>query len=199
MKRLHVLCGLVALFFISTFIQGPLLQGAFATILEGETYYLACNLHADPRNDKISSVNYQIPGGMISWGTKVKILDISKKKVVFEDVEIGRKYKYEIHKRTRKVTSLDEHLGHIFTKDIKALKRKVGSLSKIDRRGIEDGKVYNGMTKEGVLIAIGYPPEFANPKPMQAKRWTYWYNRWAQFFVKFDDNGRVIQVVGHYD
>ena len=166
--------------------------------LRGQTYYLACNLHADPTNNRLYSVNYQIPGGLIPWGTKVKMLKVSKKKIEFEDVTSNIRYTYFMHKRTLKATTPLKHLTRIFIDDIDGLKQKVKKLSHIDKQGIEEGRVLEGMSKEGVLIAIGPPPEFATPNPMKSSRWHYWYNRWGQFYVQFNNKGVVEQIIGHY-
>jgi len=171
---------------------------AVSFITPGEKYYLACNLHANPSNNKLSSVNYQVPGNMLRWGTPVQILNISDKEIIFRNLDNNLKYHYYIHKRTLRATTLKRHFNRIFTPDIKALKAKVAHLSSVDKEGIEEGKVLLGMSKQGVIIAIGYPPEFATPNPMRSNRWHYWYNRWTQFYVLFGKNGKVIDIIGHY-
>ncbi len=171
---------------------------AISFITPGETYYLACNLHADPSSNRLYSVNYQIPGNLLKWGTPVQILNASEKEIIFRDMDNNLKYHYYIHKRTLRVTSLKKHFDRIFTRNINALKAEVARLSSIDKQGIEEGKVLLGMSKQGVIIAIGYPPEFATPNPMKSNRWHYWYNRWAQFYVIFGKNGKVIDITGHY-
>ncbi len=164
----------------------------------GETYYLACNLHADPSNNRLYSVNYQLPGKLLKWGTPVQILSIDSREIVFTDLDNHMKYHYYIHRRTLKATTLRKHFNRIFTRNLQALKAKVARLSYRDKEGIKEGKVLIGMSKQGVIIAIGYPPEFATPNPMHSNRWHYWYNRWAQFYVIFGKNGKVIEIKGHY-
>ena len=162
----------------------------------GRTYYLKCNLHADPRNNRLSSVNYHLPGKVLKWGTPVTIKKISKKKVKFE--ANGEIFRYEIHKRTRKITTVREHLARFLTTDLRRLKRKIRSLSRVDRKGIEDARPIVGMSKQGVLIAIGYPPEFVVHDPMAASSWQYWRNRWCKFVVVFNRYGKVKNIIGNY-
>jgi len=171
---------------------------AVSFVTPGEKYYLAYNLHADPSNNRLYSVNYQIPGNLLKWGTPVQILNISDREIVFRDLDNNLKYHYYIHRRTLRATTLKKHFNRVFTKNIKALKAKVAHLSSIDKKGIEEGKVLLGMSKQGVIIAIGYPPEFATPNPMKSNKWHYWYNRWTQFYVLFGKNGKVIDIIGHY-
>ena len=58
--------------------------------------------------------------------------------------------------------------------------------------GVRDGRVYTGMTKRGVVFALGYPPSHATPST-DANQWRYWRNRWRTFIVHFED-GRVARV-----
>jgi hypothetical protein len=60
------------------------------------------------------------------------------------------------------------------------------SLSPIDVRGIREGQVYEGMTKKGVVFAIGYPPRHANPT-LAANRWLYWKTRHNKIAIYFED------------
>jgi hypothetical protein len=162
----------------------------------GNTYYLECNLHADPNNNRLSSVNYQLAGKVLKWGTPIKIKKISKGKVEFE--ASGENFTYEIHKRTRKITTVRDHLARFLTTDLNQLKTKVGSLSSVDKKGIEDARAMVGMSKQGVLIAIGYPPEFVVTDPVAASSWQYWRNRWGKFIVAFDTHGNVKDIAGNY-
>jgi hypothetical protein len=61
-----------------------------------------------------------------------------------------------------------------------------------DRKGINDGRVLNGMTKDGVRIAWGYPARHRTPS-LEDNVWTYWRNRWVTTAVTFS-NGKVIEV-----
>ncbi len=65
-------------------------------------------------------------------------------------------------------------------------------LNEIDFQGIEQGRVFGGMTKNGVLRAIGYPPVHQTPS-LDLDRWTYWRNRARRFMVYFRD-GVVVRI-----
>ena len=189
----------LACVFILCLVLMPAHKSALADsskIEVGKTYYLKCNLHADPNNNKLSSVNYQLADKVLKWGTPIKINKISRGKVKFE--ASGEKFTYEIHKRTKKVTTVRDHLARFLTTDLKKLKTRVGSLSSVDKKGIEDARAMVGMSKQGVLIAIGYPPEFVVSDPMAASSWQYWRNRWGKFIVSFDTHGKVKDITGNY-
>lgn len=66
-------------------------------------------------------------------------------------------------------------------------------LSSIDRKGIREGKAYQGMTKEGVRIALGYPAVHGTPS-LDNNTWRYWTNRWKSMLVEFDSSGKVVKI-----
>ena len=63
-------------------------------------------------------------------------------------------------------------------------------LSEVDRKGIEAGKALPGMSKQGVMIALGYPAKHKTPS-LENNRWTYWGGRNNSYAVEFDANGKV--------
>ncbi|MCK5340612.1 MAG: hypothetical protein KAJ60_06030 [Desulfobulbaceae bacterium] len=166
--------------------------------LHNKKYYLKCNLHVDPNRHKLSSVNYQLRGYLLTWGTPVKIVEIHRNKVLLQDLDTEKEYYYEFHWRTRKATSLKTHLMRILTTDLEALKKQVSLLQQVDHDGIYKGLVLKGMTRKGVLVAIGYPPEFVNKSLMKEKQWHYWFNRNSKFHVSFDQQGKVYEINGTY-
>lgn len=63
------------------------------------------------------------------------------------------------------------------------------------RDAINDGRVEVGMTREQVLLSLGYPPTHRTASP-DLTTWTYWYNRWLTYQVQFNGAGQVSGVVG---
>ncbi|MDT8335666.1 MAG: hypothetical protein RQ753_08200, partial [Desulfurivibrionaceae bacterium] len=107
-----------------------------------------------------------------------------------------RQWGYWFSGRTRRAVSLKEHLGRLFIEDIEGLRQKVAALSERDRDGIYEGRAMLGMSRAGVLIAMGYPPEFANPKDiMQVRDWLYWLNRFDRIKIGFNRQGLVSSIV----
>ena len=52
------------------------------------------------------------------------------------------------------------------------------------------------MTREQVLLSLGYPATDRTPS-LQDREWTYWYNqRGDRYKVAFDEAGKVSDVIG---
>jgi hypothetical protein len=48
------------------------------------------------------------------------------------------------------------------------------------------------MTRDQVLMSLGYPPAHRTPS-LDSPQWTYWQNRWQSFVVDF--NGDKVDAV----
>jgi len=46
------------------------------------------------------------------------------------------------------------------------------------------------MTKNGVRAALGYPATHRTPS-LENQTWIYWKNRFQNYYVRFDKNGKV--------
>ena len=68
------------------------------------------------------------------------------------------------------------------------------NLSSVDQKGIRNGEVYRGMSKKGVMAALGYPAAHRTPSP-DMDTWTYWTNRFNTIAVEFNDSGKVREVI----
>lgn len=67
-------------------------------------------------------------------------------------------------------------------------------LSDVDRQGIAAGKALVGMSKQGVMVALGYPAKHRTAS-LEEKRWIYWKGRHDTYAVEFDDSGKVVSIV----
>jgi hypothetical protein len=70
---------------------------------------------------------------------------------------------------------------------------RLDSLSEIDRKGIQEGKAYVGMTKDGVRIALGYPAPHKTAS-LGNSTWYYWTNRFNSIAIEFDENGKAKSI-----
>ncbi|MDR0965220.1 MAG: outer membrane protein assembly factor BamE [Myxococcales bacterium] len=68
----------------------------------------------------------------------------------------------------------------------------VSGLPEIDQEGIRAGKAFLGMSKQGVLYAMGIPPIHQTPS-LDADLWTYFLNRARRTTVRFE-NGFVVEI-----
>jgi hypothetical protein len=160
---------------------------SFADLKKGDKLQTIANLHPDMGHRVLFTLNYQLPG-LIPVCSDVRLTKVSKKKLEFEYsgqlFEIG----YE---------GFTEGAGVSFQKAVESIyfgkacdKAKIQSLSKIDQDGIRTGEPKVGMSREGVLFAMGRPPFHANPD-LGSNAWRYWRNRYGQKVIHFGEDGKV--------
>ena len=153
----------------------------------GREAYTLTNLHPDEARAKLTTVNYQ-QNGLIPVCSKVTFLSETRKAATFRVEKTGREYTYSLHKAL--VEPFDTHLDRYFGATCDPA--KIERMSAADQQGIREGRARTGMTKEGVVLAIGYPPDHRTPS-LDADSWTYWRNRFATTVVEFQ-NGVVTNV-----
>ncbi len=66
-------------------------------------------------------------------------------------------------------------------------------LSFVDQEGIQAGQAKVGMTKQGVMIALGYPAKHKTAST-DLNTWVYWKNRVATLAVTFGEDGKVASI-----
>jgi len=151
--------------------------------------YNTVNLHPYLQRNVLTTINYQLPG-IIPRCTKVKFNMIERDVAVFTVVDTGEQYEYALDGHTKE--TLREHLKKVF-KPSCTKAENISGLNGTDLKGIRAGDVRIGMTKKGVIHAIGYPPDHRTPST-DADEWLYWQNRFNRFRVHFDDEGTVVRV-----
>ena len=72
-------------------------------------------------------------------------------------------------------------------------RKKIAGYSPKVRKAIETARVMPGMTREQVLMAVGYPVSSENPQ-LDAKVWRFWLSSFAEFQVIFGADGRVKEI-----
>ncbi|WP_016956399.1 outer membrane protein assembly factor BamE domain-containing protein [Catenovulum agarivorans] len=156
---------------------------------EGATMVAKVNLHPDTSRGKLYSLNYQQPG-LIPMCAEVVIKDIDEKAIEF--TYFGQTYTYLWEKHTRKAgESLAENFNEFFGESCD--QAAVAKLSKIDQDGIKSGIPKVGMSKQGILFAMGRPPIHANPN-LDSNTWMYWLNKFKRQAIEFNDQGIVTEV-----
>jgi hypothetical protein len=158
-----------------------------ADIKEGDKLQTLSVLHPDKR--EIQSINYQLPA-QIPVCSDVTVKKVNKGSIVF--IHSDAEYTFVLDKHTKGADiSLQQAAQTYFGP--KCDEAKLKSLSKIDQEGIASGRAQVGMTREGVLLAMGRPPFHANPS-LDAPEWMYWRNRFARTAIQFDEKGKVINI-----
>ena len=146
------------------------------------------NLHPDEERAVLYAANFQ-RSGLISMCTPVELVDLDSERLVFRNLKTEKTYEYVDHDAAAE--PFQAHLARYFGTDCE--RDSVAQMSEIDRKGIRQGKALEGMTKHGVVLAMGYPPLHVNPT-LESDRWIYWMNRFNRVAILFDEAGLVLTV-----
>lgn len=192
--RTLALGGLIA----AAACKGPVVQSP----LTGQSRYLCCNLRYE--KPVITDNPYQV-GTLIPVGTRVEIVEVRTDSVKFRAE--GHPEITIVEKFGRKQLPFDQFVTRIFveTDPRTRLARPAPSRSRGKRRGqaaepassrlalVERGVVEPGMTRDEVIMTLGYPPANKTPS-LDQPEWHYWKNRWDQYTVVFEGD-RVARIV----
>lgn len=153
-----------------------------------ETYdgYLCCNMRTD--GSWISDANYAESGKrLVPVGTPARVTGHGRYRVnvLIDDKRqsIGNDYSRDL--------DLDTFARRYVVKEDPTPKI-AGYPAKV-REAIKQAKVSPGMTREQVLMALGYPMSSENPD-LNANLWRFWLSSFAEFQVQFDATGRVAEI-----
>ncbi len=158
--------------------------GARIAVDTQQTYYLQYNLRAHGRN--ITSANEFRYETLLPMCTPVQLVQARGRRIVFD--AMGQRYRYTIHRSSR--VPLLTHLNRTFASPCP----DISTMSAIDQQGIRTAQPYPGMSKQGIVFALGYPPDNKTPSLDQTP-WTYLGQR-GELQVHF--NGDLVsQVTGN--
>jgi hypothetical protein len=151
--------------------------------------YLCCNMRSDGR--WISDSNYQESGKfVIPLGTPVKVTDYARYRVSVKLLDpvngtqtLGNDY-------SRELAMPDFARRYVVPEDPQL---KLRSLPKKLQDAIASMRVTRGMTREQVLMAIGYPIASETPH-LDSKVWKYWLWTFSPYDIYFDDRGVVTDI-----
>ncbi len=146
------------------------------------------NLHPDNEHSRLYAANFQ-QAGLIPVCSDVEYLKFGRKALKFRVVSTGRDYEYMYHKAAAE--PLREHLARFFGPTCP--REVIESLPQLDQQGIREGRALVGMTRQGVILAMGHPPRRANPDP-NASSFLYWKSRFNRVEIQFDANGLVSAI-----
>lgn len=149
--------------------------------------FLCCNVRSDS-GGWISDANYQEAGKkVIPVGTAVKITGYGRQRVALDasgqKLWLGNDYSREID-----LGAFAERF--VVKADPKA---KIASFPAKTQEAIKSMRVSKGMTKEQVLMSVGYPITSENPT-LDSPVWRYWLSSFAPFTVMWDGQGRVKEI-----
>lgn len=160
-----------------------------------DSVFLKYNVHTQlkvgrsgEQNFSASYANYTNPGSghvVIPAGSEISILKTARKEFSFSVKADGRVVEFEFHE-PRMGMSVEQYIGKITSPEPASL----AEYSEQDQAGIAAGKAMIGMTKEGVMVALGYPAAHRTPS-LDSSTWVYWTNRFKTIAVEFDEQGKV--------
>lgn len=178
---------------MSVTLRTRILTGAVAAAAAGfalgaDTFsgYLCCNMRTD--GSWISDINYEENGKtVIPAGTPVKVLGYGHYRVKLE------------------IAGKKQAIGNDYSRDLPLnvfAKRYVADDNPVDkliqypepiRAAITSARLVKGMTREQVLMAVGYPVSSENPH-LDSNVWRFWLSSFAEFRVRFDDQQHVRDI-----
>jgi hypothetical protein len=148
--------------------------------------YTCCNFHYE--RNWINDGNYaQLP--MIPAGTPIKVTSYGRYRA-YVDIDgkpfgLGLDYGRDAETTEQWVAKL------IVANDPKT---KLADYPAAVRQAIQNGQIMIGMTKEQVIMAVGYPLTNENPR-LDAPYWRYWWSSFGEYDVHWSGN-RVSKVTG---
>ena len=153
--------------------------------------FLCCNMRTT--GSWISDINYDENGKhIIPVGTPLTVLGTGryriKVKIEGKDQAIGNDYSRDL--------SLDDFAKRYVVTENPAV--KIAGYPKNIQDAIASARIVKGMTREQVLMAVGYPVSSEN-HVLSDKTWRFWLTSFGEFHVRFDDSDHVVEVTGDED
>lgn len=176
MKRLRALA--MAVFAAAAF-------GAAAQAMpEG---YTCCNLHYD--KDRISDANWR-RAAMIPAGARIKVIEYGSNRA---NVEIDGRPFVIVQDYGRREEPLQQFIQKLVVKGNP--QAKIAKYPEKIRQAVRDGMVIPGMTREQVIISVGYPPTHRT-QSLDSSVWNHWASRAGRYEVHWNGRGTVDHIVG---
>jgi hypothetical protein len=153
--------------------------------------FLCCNMRSN--GSWISDINYDENGKhLIPVGTPIKVTGYGRYRVKIDidgkSQAIGNDYSRDL--------ALDVFAKrYVVADDPRA---KIAGFPKKTQDAIASARLIVGMTREQVIMSVGYPVSSENHN-IDDKTWRFWLTSFGEFHVRFDDNNRVTEVSGDTD
>ena len=158
----------------------------------GARAYLQNNIHAQrgSRDIKASYANWTDPGNghiIIPVNTPVSFGRF-RRGFAINDLNTGDTIYFEYNHQRMGMSS-----GQYISLITSPQKVNLDDFSDLDRKGIQEGRAYMGMSKKAVRIALGYPATHRTPS-LEDDTWIYWRNRFDTLAVEFGIDGKVNNI-----
>lgn len=160
-------------------------KGAPVAVAPQGTYYTKYSLYFE--KDVHRTTNYR-KGVLLPINSKVTLLSSGRERIRVRIESAQRDLVIEnVTKHTN--DTLEEAFAKVFATEPVDL----SAFSAEEREAIAQGKAIVGMSKDAVLAAMG-PPPASGTLSLDSLEWRYWANMWSSFVVRFDSEGRVVDV-----
>jgi hypothetical protein len=149
--------------------------------------FACCNLHFD--KDWINDGNYaKFP--MVPAGTPIELESYGKNRAF---VKVDGKQMLLGHDYGRDQETLEQWVNKIvISEDPRA---RIGAYPQDVQQAILAGKVVLGMTREQVIVAVGYPLTSENG-PLESSTWKMWRSTHGEYDLTFGPDGRLNSITG---
>jgi hypothetical protein len=153
--------------------------------------YLCCNMRTD--GSWISDINYDENGKkIIPVGTPLKVTGYGHYRV---KVDINGKSQAIGNDYSRDLDLVTFAKRYVVAEDPTPI---IATFPKKIQDAIVSARVTLGMTREQVLMSVGYPVSSENHH-LEDKTWRFWVSSFSEFRIKFDADDRVIDIDGDGD
>lgn len=162
-----------------------LTNGAAAVPAEkGERLYTQFSLFYE--KDHHITTNYR-KGTLVPVNTIVEFVKATRKRITVKIPSYNVTVNFE-----NEEDYSGEKIEGIFKRTFARQPVDLGAYSEEERSSIKQGIVTEGMSKEAVIKAMGYPPHHKTPT-LDMDQWRYWKNRFDTMLVFFE-NGKVSAI-----
>lgn len=151
--------------------------------------HACCNLHYD--GDAISDSNFaQLP--FIPAGTPINVRKIDGHRV---SLDINGRAMQMTLDHGRKQETIEQWLSKLVVADDP--RGRLAGYPPAIRSAIESGRLMKGMTRDQVIMSVGYP-QASDGRRLGASYWRYWWSSFAPFYVYWKGD-KVSKIDGHSD
>lgn len=150
----------------------------------GKVFYLCCNVRYDPKTAEVADAASR-QGTLIPFATRVEVQKVTRDNVLF--LAAGHPPVTLEYDHGGKLP-LEQYLSRVFVTEDPRLKLKKVPARQVKQ--VEKGTVAAGMSRDQVIMALGYPPADRTPS-LEAASWSY-----GDAFVVYFDGPRVSAVRG---
>ena len=182
MRRAAAIVGLIVLAGCHAQVAPQVLQE-----WQAKTLFTCCNIRYE--GEKVSDANYAV-GSTLPFGSPAVIEAMTTDSATLRS---GGTKLTLVQNYGREQESAEQYFGKILVGTDPHT--RFATFPKMAQAAVTDGRVELGMTKEQVLMSLGYPPTHRTAST-ELDTWTYWYNRWVTYQVIFS-KGVVQNLVGN--